>query len=529
MRLPDNDTFLFMDIDQHVRELLKSMSEGVYEKEHILAMSLLSAVAGESIFLLGPPGTAKSLVARKLKMIFKDGSAFEYLMSRFSTPDEIFGPVSISLLKNEDKYERVVDGFLPTATVVFLDEIWKAGPSIQNALLTAINERIFQNGRTTLKLPMKALIAASNELPAEGEGLEALWDRFLVRMVSNCIQSESIFYKMIRQKNLKSNHVPDYLLISDELYDKWQQGIEEIEISNEICSIITNIRKRLKAEIKKDEVEEMDYYISDRRWKKCVHLLQSSAFLNGRKQIDLTDIPILIHCLWNKSETIPTIIDIVCSSITSPIDAKVVKYGKDIDQALNCIRKKPASSNSQEIDEDDYVQVNFFYYNILKYHTGKTLFYKMDYSHVPTKQTCDGILYYDETKQAHIIHAIYTGQLYDYKIKNTQEAKKVKLSKCYGGIVIDNIPYAFQTKRTNAQPTIFNQPGFPSPNITLKILNDIRNELLVKLSDQQKTFDYYRNLFLSDDDIKIVKQYLSQCEKSLKEMEVKAQNASLLL
>ena len=250
-----------MDIDQHVRELLKSMSEGVYEKEHILAMSLLSAVAGESIFLLGPPGTAKSLVARKLKMIFKDGSAFEYLMSRFSTPDEIFGPVSISLLKNEDKYERVVDGFLPTATVVFLDEIWKAGPSIQNALLTAINERIFQNGRTTLKLPMKALIAASNELPAEGEGLEALWDRFLVRMVSNCIQSESIFYKMIRQKNLKSNHVPDYLLISDELYDKWQQGIEEIEISNEICSIITNIRKRLKAEIKKEEVEEMDYYI----------------------------------------------------------------------------------------------------------------------------------------------------------------------------------------------------------------------------------------------------------------------------
>lgn len=174
-----------MDIDQHVSELLKAMAEGVYEKEHILAMTLLSAVAGESIFLLGPPGTAKSLVARRLKMIFKDGRAFEYLMSRFSTPDEIFGPVSISLLKSEDRYERVVDGFLPSATVVFLDEIWKAGPSIQNALLTAINERIYQNGRTTLQLPMKALIAASNELPAENEGLEALWDRFLVRMVSS--------------------------------------------------------------------------------------------------------------------------------------------------------------------------------------------------------------------------------------------------------------------------------------------------------------------------------------------------------
>ena len=518
-----------MDIDQHVRELLKAMSDGVYEKEHIIAMTLLSAIAGESIFLLGPPGTAKSLVARRPKMIFKDGQAFEYLMSRFSTPDEIFGPVSISLLKNEDKYERVVDGFLPTATVVFLDEIWKAGPSIQNALLTAINERIYQNGSNTLQLPMKALIAASNELPAENEGLEALWDRFLVRMVSNCIQSESTFCKMIRQKNSKPKPIPENLLISEELYAEWQRKIEEVEITNEVCSIITHIRKRLKAEIKKEDVEEMDYYISDRRWKKCVHLLQSSAFLNGRKQIDLTDIPILIHCLWNKSETIPTIIDIVCSSMTSPIDAKVIKYGKDIDQALNIIRKKSVSSSSPDIDEDNFVQVNFFYYNILKYHMGKTMFYKMDYSHVPSDKTCDGILYYDDTKQAYIIHAIYTGQLYDYKMKNTQEAKKVKLSKCHGGIVIDNIPYAFQTKRANAEPTIFNQPGFPSPNVALKILNDIRNELLVKLSDQQKLFDYFRNLFLSDNDIKIVKQYLSQCEKSLKEMEVKAQNASLLL
>lgn len=187
-----------MKIETQIKSMLTVMSEGIYEKEHILAMALLNAIAGESVFLLGPPGTAKSLVARRLKLAFKDSNAFEYLMSRFSTPDEIFGPVSISLLKNEDRYERVVDGFLSTAAVVFLDEIWKASPSIQNALLTAINERIFQNGRNTLSLPMKALIAASNELPAEDEGLEALWDRFLVRMVSNCIQTENVFYKMIR-------------------------------------------------------------------------------------------------------------------------------------------------------------------------------------------------------------------------------------------------------------------------------------------------------------------------------------------
>ena len=98
-------------IKSHITQLLKSLNEGVFEKEHTIALSLLSAMAGESIFLLGPPGVAKSLVARRLKLAFKDADAFEYLMSRFSTPDEIFGPVSISKLKDEDTYERITKGY----------------------------------------------------------------------------------------------------------------------------------------------------------------------------------------------------------------------------------------------------------------------------------------------------------------------------------------------------------------------------------------------------------------------------------
>lgn len=306
MRKKNEQTLFFepMSVKEHATNLIQYMSEGIYEKEHVMSMSFLSAIAGESVFLLGPPGTAKSMVARRLKLVFKDANTFEYLMSRFSTPDEIFGPVSISKLKNEDRYERLVDGYLPDAEIVFLDEIWKAGPSIQNALLTAINERIFKNGSDTLKLPMKALIAASNELPAEDEGLETLWDRFLVRIVSNCISSESTFYKMVREKRNSDPIIPPSLLITDELYHSWQSSISDIVIPDDICHVITAIRKAIKEEMKSEDFSPMDYYISDRRWKKVFHLMQASAWLNDRDRINLTDCLLLIHCLWNKTQTI---------------------------------------------------------------------------------------------------------------------------------------------------------------------------------------------------------------------------------
>ena len=213
------------DLRLRIQQLLQQLNERVFGKEHVIALSLLSAVAGESIFLLGPPGVAKSMVARRLKLAFRRGEAFEYLMSRFSTPDEIFGPVSISKLKEGDTYERVTEGYLPSATVVFLDEIWKAGPAIQNVLLTAINEKIFRNGRLTMQLPLKGLVAASNELPAVGQGLEALWDRFLLRVMVTGVEDLSDFDRMIASADESEPCVPEELAIGDEEYAGWQQQI----------------------------------------------------------------------------------------------------------------------------------------------------------------------------------------------------------------------------------------------------------------------------------------------------------------
>ena len=514
-----------MDAKTQISALLKHFSVGVYEKQHILAMALLSAVAGESIFLLGPPGTAKSLVARRLKLAFKDGHSFEYLMSRFSTPDEIFGPVSISLLKNEDRYERVVQGFMPTAHIVFLDEIWKASPSIQNALLTAINERIFQNGDKTLRLPMKVLIAASNELPAEEEGLEALWDRFLVRMVSNCIQSEAEFFKMIRNQAIQDVSVPSDLLITETQYDSWQKEINSVQIPDEICAAVSYIRKQLKEQSKKEEINVMDYYISDRRWKKCFHLLQTSAFLNGRKNIDMTDIPLLVHCLWNKSETIPSIIDMVCGSLTVNVDKQIEKLSKEIDKALK--EKTKQKTGATIVSESNLSVTNYFYYTIQGYPQGKCLFYKADYEYVEdytTGKTTDGIVYPDNDKKAWIVRAIYTGAPFAYKTKTDTNVKKVKLKKCTGGIFIDGIPYGFE-KVKGANATLFSSVE----NEAGVALQTLENKVQPEFEKLKDLFYKSANLFLSEDDLKLSKKQLSLCEKRLEEMKIKAQNAQQLL
>ena len=461
-----------MKIEVQIKKMLDVMSSGIYEKEHIIAMALLSAIAGESIFLLGPPGTAKSLVARRLKLAFSHDNAFEYLMSRFSTPDEIFGPVSISLLKNEDRYERVVDGFMPTATVVFLDEIWKASPSIQNTLLTAINERIFKNGRETISLPMKALIAASNELPAEDEGLEALWDRFLLRMVSNCIQSENTFYKMIRQKPVLDVTMPDDLKISDDLYLTWQQEIDNIQIPDSILETITYIRKRLKEEGEKEGQNVMDYYVSDRRWKKCIHLLQASAFLNGRNSINITDIPILIHCLWNTTACIPVIIDVVAGSVIQKLERQMNQIEKGIDQAL----KQVSMQNTEDSHsiEEEFGGLSLFYYHLQNYPSGNCMFFKTDYSHIATYSDMDGILYRDKQKNAYIVRAIYTGAPFDYQIKGDNNVKKVKLRKCNGGIIIDGIPYAFKRLNSNSSQSLFNSKPLPTISVTDEALSVLK-------------------------------------------------------
>ncbi len=341
--------------------LLQEMNRGIYEKNTEISLSLLAALAGESVILLGPPGVAKSMVARQLKTAFRDALSFEYLMSRFSTPDEIFGPVSIQKLKTSDTYERAVEGYLPTADVVFLDEIWKAGPAIQNTLLTVINEKIFRNGNREMHLPLKLLVAASNELPAKGEGLEALWDRFVIRIESRPIKLEKNFRAMLLDSNEshtdltestdEANAMSVYdIRISPEEYAEWTEKICKIGVKEEVLDAISAIRKSLRAVNVDEAAERRHIYVSDRRWKNIVRLLRTSAFMQDREEVDICDLLPIYHCLWQEPEERDAIRSIVIRALFSPFAEKLVEMKNALaeDIKYHRVRRNPEDGRDYE-------------------------------------------------------------------------------------------------------------------------------------------------------------------------------------
>lgn len=367
---------------ERFKQLLGEMNRGIYEKETEISLSLLAALAGESIILLGPPGVAKSMVARQLKTAFRDAQSFEYLMSRFSTPDEIFGPVSIQKLKTSDTYERAVEGYLPTADVVFLDEIWKAGPAIQNTLLTVINEKIFRNGNREMHLPLKLLVAASNELPAKGEGLEALWDRFVIRIESRPIKLEKNFRAMLLEAPTDFLGPTDFtdstdstdssgsmgksgftdstdfsgstdfsdLKITAEEYAEWAEKICKIGVKEEVLDAISAIRKSLRAVNVDEAAERRNIYVSDRRWKNIVRLLRTSAFMQDREEVDICDLLPIYHCLWQEPEERDAIRSIVIRALFSPFAEKLVEMKNALaeDIKYHRVRRNPDDGRDYE-------------------------------------------------------------------------------------------------------------------------------------------------------------------------------------
>jgi len=297
-------------IQKRIGALINAVSAGMYEREEIIAVALLGALCGQNTFLYGPPGTAKSLISRRIAFAFDQPAYFEYLMNRFSTPEEVFGPVSIKALK-EDQYIRKTDCYLPKAEFAFLDEIWKSSPAILNTLLTLINEHIFRNGESIENSPLKALIAASNETPDPNQGLDALFDRFIVRLMVGPISEVENFERLLDSKPTEAAiTVPSDLIVKQSEWDEWRVAIGNVALSKETLTIIHLVRAALA-----ERYEELNVYVSDRRWQRAAMLMKGAAFFNGRSQTNHSDALLLSHCLWTHSDNREAVIEIVEQAI----------------------------------------------------------------------------------------------------------------------------------------------------------------------------------------------------------------------
>ncbi|MCX9134392.1 AAA family ATPase [Aeromonas veronii] len=299
-----------LEIKHKLVALLAQLNEGLVDRDEAMKLALLSLLAGENILLVGPPGTAKSLISRQVAKVLKDddkegASHFEYLLTKFSTPEEIFGPLSISKLK-EDRFERNTAGYLPSVQVAFLDEIFKASSSILNALLTILNERIYHNGASVQRVPLRSLIAASNELPTGQEELGALYDRFLIRSFVDYVSQDSLH----RLFSFGSSKQPNPLTLGE--LKELDKLVASIEIPEAIREAVIQIWQGHRELFKEDRREGL----SDRRLVKVIHLLKVSALTNNRREVDLSDLMLLRHCLWEHPDNIGKVGELIRRNLT---------------------------------------------------------------------------------------------------------------------------------------------------------------------------------------------------------------------
>jgi MoxR-like ATPase len=292
-------------IEPAIRAALERLTEGLVGRDEQARCLLLAALCGEHVLLIGPPGTAKSELARRLRTLV-GGRYFERLLTRFTVPEELFGPLSLAAL-DEGRYLREVDGYLPTATVAFLDEVFKANSAILNALLTLLNERSFDQGAHRMPVPLATLVAASNEVPGD-ESLRAFLDRFLFRCAVAPVAGEA-FEALLRSGDPPAGAhdgagARSWVARAGEaassapalpagLLRRLGAAAERVALP---ASIVTALGE-LRAVLAESAIE-----VSDRRWVQTVRALRVAAATRGRHAVDEPDLWLLRWLLAGDAE-----------------------------------------------------------------------------------------------------------------------------------------------------------------------------------------------------------------------------------
>jgi len=278
-----------------IENFVDECSDAFAERRHVIEAMVDALASGEHVLLIGPPGTAKSALVDSFSGALSSTS-FQYLMTRYTTPDEIFGPMSVAGLKN-DKLKRVTSGRLPEAEFAFLDEIFKANSAVLNSLLTALNERKFDDDGQRKDLPLRLCVGASNELPTTGDGLGALHDRFLFRFFVDYINDPDLAEKVL------FDDLPEVKTMIDKKdLERIRQNAKKVKVSDDVRRSLLLIRNKFA---------EKGIRVSDRRWIKIVKALRVKSARLGYDEVQMSFLDDVVSMAWERPEQIEMIKEIV--------------------------------------------------------------------------------------------------------------------------------------------------------------------------------------------------------------------------
>lgn len=288
-------------ITQFKEQLLDPVKRQFVGKDEIVELLGITLIARENLFLHGPPGTAKSALVNAISQRI-EGRSFDYLLTRFTEPNELFGPFDISRLK-EGELVTNTDGMLPEAEIIFLDELFNANSAILNNLLTALNERVFRRGRETYQLPALTFVGASNNLP-EDETLRALFDRFLIRASCGPVSDDQLRAVLHAGWQHEGDQSHQEAVTADQIREI-QNLVPQVDLTGSTEVYLELILKLRQAGLD----------LSDRRAVRLQRVIASSAILSGRLATRPSDLWILRH-IWDREEQI----DIIASIVTTTLD-----------------------------------------------------------------------------------------------------------------------------------------------------------------------------------------------------------------
>lgn len=320
-----------LDPQYKLQQIRQELQAQFHERDDEIDSLLTALLAREHVLLLGRPGTAKSALARAVCEAIDGAAYFKWLLTKFSTPEELFGPISFAGLE-KDEYRRLTKGKMPEAHVAFLDEIFKANSAILNSMLTIVNERELDNGTTTVQCPLETVVGASNELPeADSDGLDALYDRFLLRHWVEYIADHDAFKALIA-----STAQPT---ITTKLTLAELQGLQvqatQMPLPADLIDAVVQIR---------DTLAEDGIVASDRRWRQCMGLVRAFAVLNGHTEVEEDDLLILRHALWREPDQRARVGARV-GQVASPLTAEALEILDAAEQLHRELLKKEGTAD----------------------------------------------------------------------------------------------------------------------------------------------------------------------------------------